>query len=80
MARVKLDLSIPDRLKFQSALDEAQTQGLKVSRSFAELGMISGTIEAKAIDALVHIDGIASVAPERRDTPSGSATILGMKR
>ncbi len=80
MARVKLDLSVPDRAKFQHALEEARTQGLEVSRSFADIGVISGTIEAKSIGALVHIDGISSIAPERRHRFCGPAKILPMRR
>lgn len=84
MARLKLDLTVPDRDDFERVLGEARTQGLDVSRSFADLGVISGSIEARALDGLVHIEGIASVAPDRRSPvlpPDGrSATILSMRR
>ena len=81
MARVKLDLSIPDPDKFQDALAEARRQGFSVSRSFQDLGMASGFIDATGIDALLQIDGVASVAPDlsRSSKRSGGADILTFK-
>ena len=79
MARVKLDLSIPDRGKFNDALAEAKRHGLAVSRSFADLGLASGSIETRAIGTLLQIDGIASVAPRRCapcETPRPTADIV----
>lgn len=65
MAVIKLSLSIPDVAKFDAALASAREQGLAVSRSFVDLGLASGSIESNAVGALLHIDGIESVAPDR---------------
>ena len=78
MARVRLDLSLPDPKTFRTALAEATRQGLDVCRAFEDLGLASGFIDPKSIDALLQIDGIASVKPDNTKAPkAGPATVLG---
>ena len=78
MARVRLDLSLPDPKTFRTALAEAARQGLDVCRTFEDLGIASGFIDPKSIDALLQIDGIASVRPDNARPPNaGHATVLG---
>ena len=76
MARVRLDLSLPDPKTFRTALAEATRQGLDVCRTFEDLGLASGFIDPKSIDALLQIDGIASVKPDSA-RKAGHATVLG---
>ena len=77
MARVRLDLSLPDPKTFRTALAEATRQGLDVCRTFEDLGMASGFIDPKSIDALLQIDGIASVKPDNAGArQAGAATVL----
>jgi len=65
MAKVTLNISIPDPGRFAETLAKAKKVGLAVQQSFKELGIASGSIEQEAVARVRRIEGIESVEEER---------------
>jgi hypothetical protein len=71
MSQVTLNVSIPDPKKFRRALAQAEQAGLKITQSFQDLGVASGTIDQHLVAKIERIDGIESVEADRDVTALG---------
>lgn len=58
MAKLELNVSIADEGRFDATLKQAQAAGLKVTRSFKDLGVASGVIESGKLAQLRRVPGL----------------------
>ena len=59
MARVALNMSVGDPGRFDRILAEVQQLGFEVSAAYADLGVLSGSIDSAALAKLDRIPGLA---------------------
>lgn len=66
MPKVTVTVAIPDPNAFEQVMKAAQAKGFSPIGRFAELGLATGEIDVKEVDALRRLPGVESVEAERQ--------------
>ena len=67
MAKVRLSISVDDKHldKFSKVIKDAEKAGMDVEQEHKDLGVATGSIDAKKLDSLRKVKGVQHVEEER---------------